>query len=122
DHRVRVLRDAARRAWSASAGWPGRAPGVRGAARLELGTGEAVPLPVLRHRQRHAAARCGIARPRGGSILPPDRHGGPEPAPLTGPRAARGTGAEDRPARGHRVAGWGGGAGGGGRGGWVGGG
>src|SRR3989475_11358408 len=33
----------------------------------------------------------------------------PEPAPLTGPRAARGTGAEDRPARVHRVAGsWGG--------------
>src|SRR5438034_7105438 len=31
------------------------------------------PLPVLRHRQRHAAARCGIARPSGGSILPPDR-------------------------------------------------
>src|SRR5439155_18887590 len=81
------------------------ATGVRGAARLELGAGEAVPLSVLRYGERDPATRRGIARPCGGSVLPPDRHGGAEPAPLAGRGAARATGAEDRPARVCRVAG-----------------
>src|SRR5205823_8308652 len=89
DHRFRFLGHAERRPRPPPARRRAGAPGVRDAARLELGAGEAVSLALRRYGGRHTPARRGAARPARGPVVSPDRHGRSQPAPLTGPRPAR---------------------------------
>ena len=59
----------------------GGGPGAVGAA-------QAVPERALRHDRHDADARRRRARSGGGQDPPPDRHGGPQPAPVAGHGAA----------------------------------
>ena len=88
----------------APGGRVGRAGGVPRGGRLaaasrssprEEGLAPWAPLKLYRSTRfdtarHHPDARGRRARPRGGPVLSPDRHGGPQPAPLAGHGAAAG--------------------------------